>query len=149
MKYKFPFGLMRLRKGKSTSDIERMFANRAMPIVQKKYDGHLVQIEKRSGKVRVASRRGKDLTSRLKPIIGKLSSQLKRSGVYLGELIVQRGSTHKLYDVQSIVSSKPEKANEFVRSHNVRFALLTKYTMVEARWRLHRTEIGTANFGRQ
>ena len=126
MKYKFPFGLMRLRKGKSTSDIERMFASRAMPIVQKKYDGHLVQIEKRSGKVRVASRRGKDLTSRLKPIIGKLSSQLKRPGVYLGELIVQRGSTHKLYDVQSIVSSKPEKANEFVRSHNVRFALFDK-----------------------
>jgi len=126
VKYKFPFGLMRLRKGKSTSDIERMFANREMPIVQKKYDGHLVQIEKKSGKVRVASRRGKDLTSRLKPIVSKLGKQISKPGVYIGELIVEKGGKHQLYDVQSIVSSKPAKANEFVKSHDVRIALFDK-----------------------
>lgn len=149
MKSKFPFGLMRLRKGKSASDIERMFSNREMPIVQKKYDGHLVQIEKKSGKVKVASRRGKDLTSRLKPIVSKLSKQISDPGVYIGELIVKKGGKHQLYDVQSIVSSKPARANEFVKSHDVRIALFDKIfdgasSMAAAPYRDRMSELRTS-----
>ncbi len=126
MTLKFPYSLMRLRKGKSPEDISKMYDGRGLPMVQKKYDGHLVQIKKSGSKVRVASRKGNSLNSRLKPIVGKLSKQIKKDGVYIGELISLDGKKHSLSGVQSIVSSSPRRANSIVQSGDVRVALFDK-----------------------
>ena len=126
MTLKFPYSLMRLRKGKSPDDIESMFGGRKLPWVQKKYDGHLVQIKKKGNSLRVASRKGNSLNSRLKPIIDKLARQFKRDGVYIGELISLDGKKHSLSAVQSIASSGPKRANEIVEKGDVRIALFDK-----------------------
>ena len=126
MSLKFPYALMRLRKGRSESDIESMFESRDLPVVERKYDGHLVQIEKKGGKVRVFSRNAKPLNSRLQPVVDQLKKQIRKDGVYLGELISIDDGTHSLSGVQSIVSSAPKRARSIVEQGDVQIALFDK-----------------------
>jgi hypothetical protein len=123
MRYSFPFSLMRLRKSITDAEVKDLMGSSA--IVQKKYDGHLVQMSVQNGRVQIFSRRGKDLTSRLKPLIPGILRQVKSDGVYLGELVAGK-KNHTLGAVQSIASSAPARAAAIAKSEGARIVLFDK-----------------------
>lgn len=100
---------MRLRKATDLSELAKKYGSRNLT-VEEKYDGFkLLATTTKGGKVRLYTRRGQDVTSRLPDLVEKFSSVLKNGDAILGELVYQIGDEQSLQAVQSIVGSKDPK----------------------------------------
>lgn len=107
---------MRLRKAPDLASIEKLYGARDLT-VEEKYDGFkLLATMTKSGKVKLYTRRGKDVTSRLPEFAEKLSRHLKPGDAILGEIVYQIGNEQSLQAVQSVVGSKnPKRAAKRAR----------------------------------
>lgn len=100
---------MRLRRAEDFSRLADKYGTRNLT-VEEKYDGFkLLATMTKAGTVRLYTRRGQDVTSRLPGLADKFATALKDGDAVLGELVYQIGDEQSLQAVQSIVGSKDPK----------------------------------------
>ena len=100
--------LMRLRKVKDPDDLLDKYAAKDL-VTQIKYDGHLTMASKQGGVVRLYTRRGNNITSKLPDLTAALDKAMPDDTAVLGELVyIDNGM--KLYELQKIVRSKKDRA---------------------------------------
>lgn len=118
-----PVALMRLRKIKVLSDALAKHKPSDL-IVQIKDDGFKVMaVKDKAGRVRLYSRRGKDITENVPKIETILHNKLEPGTTLLGELIYTIDNRQSLPAVSAIVQSKPSGAldQDVARGGDLRF----------------------------
>lgn len=83
-------------------------------IVQKKYDGFKAMASTSPKKVKIYSRRGKDITQKVLPIAKELEKFLPGKTTVIGELIYEKNGVQKLTDIQSVIQSSPRRAQDMI-----------------------------------
>lgn len=102
-----PIAFMRLRHLDRPKDLLDLY-DKSELVVQQKYDGFKVMAIKGRRGVRLYSRRGKDLTSRVPHIAQRIDELLKPGDVILGEMVYYHRNKQALEKAQSILLSKTQ-----------------------------------------
>jgi bifunctional non-homologous end joining protein LigD len=114
-----PIAPMKLKKLENPDDILKNNDDSNI-IIQIKLDGFKTQaIKDKAGAVKLYTRRGEDFSSNVPSLVKDLEDKMENGSFFLGELVWEdKNGKQSISDIQTVVNSSPEKAQEKIKSGN-------------------------------